>query len=213
MVKYKGVSSVEDDLLTLTRTHRYTIRLFLQQPRRIVIVSKMAQTEAIDHKVEMMDSNHSNSNGSPLSRQVTVTLSSEQYERMFFQPGGPSRGDFAKRLGNPTLLGLLSFLIPYTSTIFVLIGWGGAVPPTTLVGLTGDYYFLGGIGMVIAGLAEFILGNTYPFAVFIIFGAHWCSLGYTQDPVHLTTSEFTKALGGPTGAAYESSQGFHNVTM
>lgn len=43
------------------------------------------------------------------------------------------------------------------------------------------------LGMVIAGLAEFILGNTYPFAVFIIYGAHWGSLAYTQDPIHNTT--------------------------
>ena len=114
--------------------------------------------------------------------------------------------------GNPTLLGLISFLIPYSSTIFILIGWGGAVPPTSLVGLTGDYYFLGSIGMVLAGLAEFVLGNTYPFAVFIIFGVHWGSLAYTQDPIHLTTEPFGK-LGGATGAAYNSSQGFHNITM
>jgi hypothetical protein len=33
-----------------------------------------------------------------LERQVTVQMSSEQYERLFFQPSAP-RGDFAKRLG------------------------------------------------------------------------------------------------------------------
>lgn len=144
----------------------------------------MDDTHAIDHKAEYKETN---GNGAPLSRQVTVTLSSEQYERMFFSPGGPKNLDLQKRFGNPTLLGLLCFLIPYSSTIFILCQFQGAIPPTSLVGLTGDYYFLGGIGMVLAGIAEFILGNTYPFAVFIIFGAHWCSLGYTQDPVSQTT--------------------------
>ena len=134
----------------------------------------MAQTERIDHKVEMSDDR---SNGAPLARQVTVTLSPEQYERMFFSPSGPQRGDLAKRFGNPTLLGLLCFLIPYTSTMFCLIGWGGAVPPTSLIGLDGDYYFLGCIGMTLAGLCEFILGNTLPFTVFVIYGTHWGSLG------------------------------------
>ena len=144
-----------------------------------------------------IEADHASSNGNPLSRQVTVNMSQEQYERLFFSPTGPSRGDFAKRLGNPTLLGLISFLIPYTSTIFILLGWGGAVPPTTLIGLTGDYYFLGAIGMTLAGLAEFILGNTFPFAVFIIFGVHWGSLSYTQDPIHNITKAFvSKSMSG-----------------
>ncbi|KAK3699124.1 hypothetical protein LTR37_016598 [Vermiconidia calcicola] len=66
--------------------------------------------------------------------------------------------------------------------------------------------------MILAGLAEFVLGNTYPFAVFIIYGAHWGSLAYTQDPIHRTTIAF-EAEGGAEGAAYNSSQAFHNVTM
>lgn len=132
---------------------------------------------------------------------------------MFFSPGGPKNLDLQKRFGNPTLLGLICFLIPYSSTIFILCGFGGAVPPTSLVGLSGDYYFLGCIGMVLAGLAEFILGNTFPFAVFVIYGTHWGSLAYTQDPIHLTTQPFENGEGGATGAPYNSSQAFHNVTM
>jgi len=61
---------------------------------------------------------------------------------------------------NPSLLGLLGFLIPYTSTILTLCQFSGAVPPYTLIGLSGDYYFLGSIAMNIAGLCEFILGNS-----------------------------------------------------
>lgn len=48
----------------------------------------------------MVENNSTNSNdGGPLSRQMTVTLSSEQYERLFFQPGAPRHGDLAKRFG------------------------------------------------------------------------------------------------------------------
>lgn len=43
--------------------------------------------------VEMAD------NGSPLSRQLTVALTPEQYERLFFQPSAPRRGDLAKKFG------------------------------------------------------------------------------------------------------------------
>jgi hypothetical protein len=50
-------------------------------------------------------------------------------------------------------------------------------------------------------------------AVFLIYGSHWGSLAYTQDPIHNTTAPFTGTLGGANGAAYNSSQGFHNVSM
>ncbi|GAB7331709.1 hypothetical protein MBLNU13_g03690t1 [Cladosporium sp. NU13] len=151
--------------------------------------------------------------GGPLNREnTTITLSNDQYERLFFQPSKPQRGDAAKRFANPSLLGLLGFLIPYTSTILTLCQFQGAVPPYTLVGITADYYFLGAIAMVLAGIGEFILGNTFPFVVFIIYGTHWGSLAYNQDPVHQITSAFS-AEGGATGAVYNSSQTFHNITM
>jgi hypothetical protein len=49
-------------------------------------------------------------------------------------------------------------------------------------------------------------------AVFLIYGAHWGSLAYNQDPSHQTISGFEE-LGGANGVAYNSSQGFHNVSM
>lgn len=172
----------------------------------------MSDSAKVDH--EMTEHNGVNvvSNGAPLSRQVTVALSPEQYERLFFQPSAPRRGDLAKRFANPTLLGLVGFLIPYTSTILILCGFQGSVAPQSLIGLSGDYYFFGAIAMNIAGIAEFILGNTFPMAVFLIYGSHWGSLAYTQDPIHQTTSPFSE-LGGANGKAYNSSQGFHNVSM
>lgn len=66
--------------------------------------------------------------------------------------------------------------------------------------------------MTIAGIGEFILGNSFPFAVFIIYGTHWGSLAYTQDPSHPQVAGFAEA-GGVTGAEWNASQGFHNVTM
>lgn len=115
------------------------------------------EQEKIDHQ---MVENTTGTDGSPLGRSVTVTLSPEQYERAFFQPSAPRHGDAAKRFANPTLLGLMGFLIPYTSTVLILLGLRGAVPPYSLAGLSGDYYFLGAIAMNLAGLAEFILGNS-----------------------------------------------------
>ena len=63
-------------------------------------------------------------NGETLSRQVTMQLSSDQYEKLFFQPTA-ARGDLAKRLGNPTLLGLFGFLLPFQTVVFLLLGFQG----------------------------------------------------------------------------------------
>jgi succinate-acetate transporter protein len=73
-------------------------------------------------------------------------------------------------LANPTLLGLIGFLIPYTSTILILCGFQGAVAPQSLVGLSGDYYFFGCIAMNVAGIAEFILGNSTSFTLMFDHG-------------------------------------------
>ncbi|KAF2862518.1 hypothetical protein K470DRAFT_212471 [Piedraia hortae CBS 480.64] len=147
-----------------------------------------------------------------LTRNVTINLSQAQYERMFFQPNQPRHGDYAKRFANPTLLGPIGLTVPLTSTVLCLLGTAGAVPPYSTVGVLGDYYMIGVISMVIAGLAEFILGNTFPFALFVLFGAHWGAIAYQQDPITQNIAAFAK-LGGPAGKIYNSSQTFHYAIM
>ena len=70
---------------------------------------------------------------------------------------------------------------------------------------------MGGIAMNIAGLAEFLLGNTFPFAVFIIYGCFWVAVAYTGDPSHALLSAF-----GPDGATskqWNSGQANFNLVM
>jgi hypothetical protein len=59
----------------------------------------MSDTVKFDHEMSEQNGVNIGGNGSPLSRQVTVALSPEQYERLFFQPSAPRRGDLAKRFG------------------------------------------------------------------------------------------------------------------
>lgn len=189
----------------------------------------MSSGDSIHEKMEMHPSTgHMES----LSRQITMQISPEQYEKLYYQPTA-AKGDLAKRLGNPTLLGVCGFLIPFQTTVFCILGWRGA-GVASLVEVSGAFYFLGGIAMVIAGICEFILGNSqflllshathsrhgsltvsqgYPFAVFVIYGAHWCQVAYSFDPAHnlngaygtATTAPFSKPLNG--GAA------FYDITM
>ncbi|KAK5070434.1 hypothetical protein LTR64_000105 [Lithohypha guttulata] len=146
-----------------------------------------------------------------LSRQVTVQLSSEQYERLFFQPTA-AKGDLSKRLGNPTLLGLLGFLVPFSSTMFCLCGFQGA-NTTSLVSLTGIWYFYGGMCMVLAGLAEFILGNTFPFVVFTVYGVHWVQGAYTQDPFHPLVVAYGASPENALNLEYNAGIGLYYVVM
>lgn len=131
---------------------------------------------------EINEKPHAGYGDNALSRQYTVQLTSDQYERLFFQPTA-AKGDLSKRLGNPTLLGLLGFLVPFTTTMFCLCDFKGG-SAASLPAISGIWYFYGGkivklslfviiltlIGMcmVLAGLAEFILGNTFPFVVFTL---------------------------------------------
>lgn len=43
---------------------------------------------------------------------------------------------------------------------------------------------MGSIGMIVAGILEFIVGNTFPFLVFFTFGTFWLSLAIFVDPIH-----------------------------
>lgn len=95
---------------------------------------------------------------------------------------------------NPSLLGLLGFLIPYTSTILTLCQFQGAVPPYSLVGLTADYYFLGSIAMVIAGIGEFILGNSEPS---LQGRTYYCEILTSVQPSHSLCSSSMAPTGAP----------------
>jgi len=67
--------------LSLTHTHTY----------------KLTMTEKYESSPDL-ESQHID--GTPLTRTNTaITLSNEQYERLFFQPSAPRAGDAAKRFG------------------------------------------------------------------------------------------------------------------
>ncbi len=49
------------------------------------------------------------------------------------------------------------------------MGWRGA-SANSLLALIGAYYFMGGMALYVAGILEFIIGNTFPALVFTSFG-------------------------------------------
>lgn len=129
-----------------------------------------------------------NSSNEGLSRQVTLQLSQEQYDRLFFAPNVP-RGDLSRRLGNPTLFGLMGFcsstllhahteprltivVIPFSSTIFILCSFQNSDPPVSLIGLDGDYFM---IGEYLEGEARILPPHAFPggSAQVLTLAARW----------------------------------------
>jgi len=136
----------------------------------------------------------------PLSQGPPIQLSQAQYERLFFQPGGgPRAGDLSnpRQLGNPTAFAIVSYLLALTPTVCILLALDGTAP-ASLTGIIGVFYFIGGLGMTIGGVFEWVLGNTFPFVVFTSFGGFWFSLGVLFDPSKQIASAFPTGENDPT---------------
>lgn len=157
------------------------------------------ETTKVDHYADL-EAQSGHQGGAGLSRQISVQLTSEQFERLYLQPGGQAaKGDLAKRFGNPTALGILSFVMCLTPFSCLLMGWHGATT-TDAATQVGAYYFIGGIGLTLAGIFEWVLGNTFPFTVFCSFGGFWFSFAFLLQPQQGVAS----ALDGSLGKEYNT---------
>lgn len=180
------------------------------------------ETTKVDHYADL-EAQSGHQGGAGLSRQISarplfpppatsylnspplqVQLTSEQFERLYLQPGGQAaKGDLAKRFGNPCVdrlsrcggLGLTVASLPVQNgtghpflrhvsdavlvspygvarrdddgrcdssvRLFSLAGGrvraGFAHAPACLLH-SGAYYFIGGIGLTLAGIFEWVLG-------------------------------------------------------
>jgi len=90
---------------------------------------------------------------------------------------------------------LLGFLLSLSPLSCDLMGWRGS-GGNGAAGVA-TYYFFGGLLMMLGGLLEFILGNTFPFVVFTSFGAFWLSFAGTLTPYFAAYASYAP----PTGTA------------
>lgn len=121
----------------------------------------------------------------PPDQRSPVQLTSQQYERLL---RSPTYRPLAKNLGNPSPLGIITFILVQAPTAFIQMGWGKTTVAANTV-LFGPYYMLGGLGLIIAGVMEWVssdvlvnwlcandpqvVGNTFPSVVYITFGGNW----------------------------------------
>jgi len=112
----------------------------------------------------------------------SISISPELFEKIYLSPQNQVKGDLRKTFGNPTPVALLGFLLSLTPLSCDLMGWRGAGGNGS-AGIA-SYFFFGGLLMVVGGFLEFILGNTFPFVVFISFGAFWLTFAATLQPFY-----------------------------
>lgn len=71
--------------------------------------------------------------------------------------------------------------------------------------------------MIVGGFLEFVLGNTFPFVVFISFGAFWLTFASTLQPVYYAYGLYAPPGGTPVDGlktvGFNASFGFFLVFM
>ncbi|KAI9375061.1 GPR1/FUN34/yaaH family-domain-containing protein [Aspergillus egyptiacus] len=146
---------------------------------------------------------------------VFLPISRENFEKLYLSPKHPSvAGDLRKKLGNPTPICLMGFLIASTPNAMMLMGWrgagglGGAILPV--------YIFFGGLVQVLGAIGEWIIGNTFSCALFFTYGTFWIVQGTTQIPFFATGRNYSPTgdiLEGQHTASYAATTGFYFVSL
>ncbi|KAE9363150.1 hypothetical protein N431DRAFT_357090 [Stipitochalara longipes BDJ] len=146
----------------------------------------------------------------------SISISPELFEKIYLSPQNAVKGDLRKTFGNPTPVALLGFLLSLSPLSCDLMGWRGS-GGNGAAGI-GSYYFFGGLLMVVGGFLEFILGNTFPFVVFISFGAFWLTFAATLQPFYYAYGSYAPTPTDPESAGmstvgFTASFGFFLVFM
>jgi succinate-acetate transporter protein len=71
---------------------------------------------------------------------------------------------------------------------------------------SGAYMFFGGVLLFIGGFLEFVIGNTFAYAVYMSFGAFWFTLAITLQPSY---GAFTTYAPGASPEDAIASPGFN----
>jgi len=130
---------------------------------------------------------------------TTVTLSPEQFELLYLQPRDSRRQyPLAGTFGNPTPLGVSSFLLAHMPLAMDLLNFRGATAASS-VAMLGGFYACAGIGLYLACIMEWIIGNTFPSVVFGTFGGFWISYAIINQPNMGIAASFAPASDASNG--------------
>ncbi|KAK5737254.1 hypothetical protein LTR17_006866 [Elasticomyces elasticus] len=144
----------------------------------------------------------------------SLSISPELFEKIYLSPQNKISGDLRKTFGNPTPLALVGFLLSLTPLSCILMGWRGA--GGNGASDIGAFLFFGGLLMILGGLGEWIIGNTFPFVVFSSFGAFWLTFAATLQPFYNAYGAFSTTdvpAEGLTTVGFNASFGFFQLFM
>ncbi|KAJ8098073.1 GPR1/FUN34/yaaH family-domain-containing protein [Lipomyces tetrasporus] len=110
----------------------------------------------------------------------SITMSPELFEKLYLSPERAVKGSLRQTFANPTPLAIVAHAVCASSLGCALIGLRDS--DNFNAAATGAYVFIGGLLLLISGIFEFFLGNTFSFVVFCSFGGFWFSTGATLIP-------------------------------
>ncbi|KAI6756716.1 hypothetical protein HG530_011314 [Fusarium avenaceum] len=122
---------------------------------------------------------------------ASVQMSPELFEKLYLSPMTKVKGDLRQTFGNPTPIALVGFLLAFTPLTCDLMGWRGAGGSGAASNAV--YMFMGGLLMIIGGVLEWVLGNSFPACVFCSFGGFWFSYGGSLIPSFAAYASYAPA--------------------
>ncbi|OJJ36201.1 hypothetical protein ASPWEDRAFT_156679 [Aspergillus wentii DTO 134E9] len=146
---------------------------------------------------------------------VFLPISRDVFEKLYLSPKHPSTsGELRKKVGNPTPIALMGFLLASMPNACLMMGWrgagghGGAVIP--------DYIFFGGVVQLLGAIGEWLIGNTFSCAIFFTYGTFWIVQGTNLMPFFATGLQYSASgnnLEGQTDPGYSATLGYYYVTL
>ncbi|SMQ54392.1 unnamed protein product [Zymoseptoria tritici ST99CH_3D7] len=160
------------------------------------------------------------SNGYGLTQAPTnVTISNEQFERLYLSPrNARQEGHLRNTFANPTPVAVMGFSVALTPIAAALMGWRGSGGAGAANATNTASIWFGGMLLIIAGLLEFVLGNTFPFVVFMGYGSHFLVFATSFIPWYNSVSAYTTGNPYETGSqeqtpAFAASYGFYPLSL
>ncbi|KAB8078134.1 GPR1/FUN34/yaaH family-domain-containing protein [Aspergillus leporis] len=146
---------------------------------------------------------------------VFVPISRDAFEKLYLSPKHPSvKGDLRKKVGNPTPISLIGFLVAATPNACITMGWRGAGENGAAI--LPVFIFFGGLIQILGGIGEWMIGNTFSCALFFTYGTFWIVQGTSLMPLFATGllySPTANALEGMHTPSYNASVGFYYVAL
>ncbi|OQE14105.1 hypothetical protein PENSTE_c039G04297 [Penicillium steckii] len=152
---------------------------------------------------------HSEIGNMPRLAQVptSVTLSAEQFEKLYLNPMMHRQTKLTKSLGNPTPLGLGAFVLTASPLACCLMSWRGAGGGGAA--FTGVLILFGGLLLVLSSILEFVLGNTFSSVVFGHLGAFCLAFGASMTPAFNAAAPYSPSTTNTLAGLH--SPGFVNT--